>query len=484
MPTLILPVPSPKQKTMITDKHKYLGFGGARGGGKSYGVDINCCIKGFQYDGITQTIVRKTYPELMENHIKKLKKMLQTHTHEFASYNDQRKEINLVNGSTIIFKYCDTLKDLERFQGLQTDILYLDEATQHPVEVWDQLKAIVRGDNPFPKQLICTCNPGGPGMSWFKRLFIERRFEANENPDDYAFIQSLVTDNLALMAAQPDYVQQLESLPPKLRKAWLEGDWNILEGMFFEDFRLEPDVMEANRHGVMLDADELRSEHRWCHVIEPFDLNEGEKRNWTCFRSYDFGYGKPWSLAWNFVDYDGVIYRAMEFYGCTGTPNEGMRWTPDMQFAEVQRIEREHPWLKDRRIIGSVADPAIWDASRGESINDTAARYGIFFDPGDNNRIAGWMQCHYRLQFDDNGYSRFYVFNNCKDFIRTIPLMMYNDHRPEDLDTTLEDHAADDWRYGMMAYPIKPVRQVVEKKIISDPLDMFTDKTNRRNLMW
>ena len=153
-------------------------------------------------------------------------------------------------------------------------------------------------------------------------------------------------------------------------------------------------------------------------------------------RSYDFGYGKPFSCAWWAIDYDGVIYRILELYGCTGTPNEGVRWTPDQQFAEIARIEREHPWLRGKKIEG-VADPAIWDASRGESIADTAARYGLYFTKGDNERIPGWMQCHYRLQFDEEGYSRMYVFSNCAAFIRTVPGMMFSRTAPEDLDTEM-----------------------------------------------
>lgn len=476
MPVLQLPMPTEKQRMLMTDRHKYLGFGGARGGGKSYGVDIMVCDRAFRFPGITQVIVRKTYPELMENHIKKLKVMLQTYSHTFATYNDQRKEINCVNGSTIIFKYCDTLKDLERFQGLQCDILYLDEATQHPVEVWDQLKAIVRGDNDFPKKLVATCNPGGPGMAWFKRLFIDRHYEVNEDPEEYGFIQSLVTDNTALMAAQPDYVKQLESLPAKLRRAWLEGDWNILEGMFFEDFRIEPDVITANQAGVMLDGDELKRLHRWTHVIPPVDLSTGQARNWKIFRSYDFGYSKPFSVGWYAVDYDGNVIRFMELYGMVkGEPNVGVKWPADRQAQKIREIENTHPWLRGKKITG-VADPAIWNASSGESVAETMSKYGVYFVPGDHERIPGWMQCHYRLQFDEQGYSRFYVTTDCPQFIRTIPLMMYDDHAVEDLDSDLEDHIADEWRYAMMSRPIKPIKTAEPDRIVSDPLNQYTNR--------
>ena len=166
------------------------------------------------------------------------------------------------------------------------------------------------------------------------------------------------------------------------------------------------------------------------------------------------------------------MYRIMELYGCTRTPNEGVKWTPDKQFEEIHKTEMQHPWLKGKNIIG-VADPAIWDASRGESVADTAARYGVFFTPGDNERIAGWMQCHYRLQFDEDGYPRMYVFNTCRAFIRTIPTLIYDEHRAEDLDTKMEDHVADEWRYFCMSRPIKPIRVVKEQRILFDPLDMM-----------
>ena len=106
----------------------------------------------------------------------------------------------------------------------------------------------------------------------------------------------------------------------------------------------------------------------------------------------------------------------------------------------------------------------------------TAARYRVYFTPGDNNRIPGWMQCHYRLQFDENGYPRMYVFNTCKAFLRTIPLLMYDEHKPEDLDTSLEDHCADEWRYFCMSRPVKPMLAVPEKPQWIDPLNMMEER--------
>jgi hypothetical protein len=335
-----------------------------------------------------------------------------------------------------------------------------------------KITACVRGVNNFPKRIYYTCNPGGVSHGYIKRLFIDKQYESGEVPEDYEFIQALVTDNKALMESQPDYIKQLEALPPKLREAWLYGRWDIFEGQFFEDFRPTPDIDLCTKAGITVE--EALAQRRFTHVIEPFDLNSGECRGWNIMRSYDFGYNKPFSLGYWAVDYDGTLYRIMEMYGCTQTPNEGVKWSPDEQFRRIRDFEREHPWLKNRKIVDSVADPAIWDSSRGESIAETAEHYGIYFSPGDHERIPGWMQVHYRLQFDENGYPRMYVFNNCKAFIRTIPLMMYSETRPEDIDTTLEDHCPDEVRYMCMSRPISPIIPKEQKPIVSDPLNQFT----------
>lgn len=479
MAELIMPQPSDKQKLFLEDRHKYVGYGGARGGGKSWVVRWKAVLLAMKHAGIKIMIVRRSYPELQENHILPLCEMLMVGTKDaLAKYNDSKKHLVFPNGSRILFRYCETDKDTLRFQGTEVDVLFVDEATQQSEDKMDRLKACVRGVNEFPKRIYYTCNPGGEGHGWMKRLFIDREYKEGEKPEDYAFIQALVTDNKALMESDPDYYNQLLALPPKLRAAWLEGRWDIFEGQFFEDFCPTVDMASAEAAGCTDDKETLLDERRWVHVIPAFDISEGECAGWNIIRSYDFGYGKPFSCGWWAIDYEGVMYRVMELYGCTGEPNEGRRWTPDQQFAEIARIEREHPWFRGRNITG-VADPSIWDKSRGESINDSAVRHGVYFTPGDNARIAGWMQCHYRLQFDSNGRPRMYVFDNCKDFIRTIPLLVYDEHKVEDVDTDLEDHIADEWRYAAMSRPVKPLRPVARRKIFNDPLDQFKDMRRR-----
>ena len=468
-----LGTPSPKQEMFLTAETKYVGFGGARGGGKSWTVRTKAKLMAAGYPGIKILIVRRTYPELINNHINPLISEL----HGVAEYNKNEKTFFFPNGSTIKFGYCNADKDLGQYQGAEYDLIFLDEATQLR-EMWmRKIFACMRGANDFPKHTYFTMNPGGEGHNYVKRIFLDRKYEDGEDPNDYTFIQSLVTDNKALLEKQPDYIKQLEALPPKLREAWLYGRWDIFEGQFFEEFREVPDPAKAAEEGV--DMDDLLYQRRWTHVIDPFEIPDG----WTICRSYDFGYNKPFSCAWWAVDYDGTLYRIMELYGCTKTPNEGVKWTPDRQFKEIARIEREHPWLKGKQIAG-VADPAIWDASHGISIAEEAARCGVYFTPGDHERIAGWMQVHYRLQFSPEGYPRMYIFRNCKGFIRTMPGLMYSDTKPEDLDTDGEDHIADETRYMCMSRPVMPLYAEQPEVLISgDPLNMLAEARKQGKIL-
>jgi hypothetical protein len=380
---------------------------------------------------------------------------------KLASYNDSKKQIVFPNGSRILFRYCDTDKDVERFQGTEIDVLFIDEATHQSEERFKKFIACVRGVNDFPKRIYLTCNPGGVGHQWVKRLFIDRKYQPGENPDEYMFIKSSVFDNKALLKSDPDYLKQLESLPPKLKRAWLDGDWDIYEGQFFEDF---------------VDDPEHYKDRKYTHVIAPFDI----PKTWHIYRSFDWGYNKPFSCGWWAVDFDGIVYRIAEYYGCNGTPNEGVKHHPPQVFADIHRIETEHPLLKGRNIIG-YADPAIWNAERGESIAETAAQHQVFFNKGDNQRLPGWMQIHYRFAFDEDGYPMMYVFNTCKDFIRTIPMLQYDEHKPEDLDTDGEDHIADETRYFCMSRPIKPRQNLPTDEWKHNPLYQILN-INREDL--
>lgn len=458
-----LGTPQPKQVLFLKDRHPIVIFGGARGGGKSHVVRMKAVLLCLKHAGIKVCIVRTTYPELQKNHIEPLREMLVPSG--VATYNDGRKEMRFRNGSMIYFQYCASDKDITKFSGLQFDVLFVDEATHVREDHLKKMSACVRGVNNFPKRIYWTCNPDGISLSYVRRL-IKGEFNEDENPDDFSFIQSLLTDNKILMDADPSYRKKLEALPPKLRQAWLEGDWDVFEGMYFEEFRDKPDVHECIKAGIT--PEQALRERRWTHVIEPFT----PPAHWNIYRSYDWGYGRPFSVGYWALSEENVAYRILEVYGCTKTPNEGVRWSNKQQFDYLRELEDTHPWLKGKRIQG-VADPSIWDGSKGISAQEEADKHGIWFEKGINDRIAGWMQVRERLKFDENGYAMMYFFNTCKAIIRTMPLMMYDEHRVEDLNTELEDHACDEVRYFCMMRPIAPRTIEASYSPMIDPLDQF-----------
>lgn len=453
---LNIPDPNEKQKLFLSAKVKHVGYGGARGGGKSWAVRTKAKLLALRYPGIKQLIVRRTYKELTGNHIN----ILRTETLGIAKYNSTDKVLKFANGSTIEFMYCARNSDLDALQGQEYDVIYLDEATQLSEYQMKAITACCRGVNDFPKRIYYTCNPGGQGHAYVKRIFIDKRYLASENPGDYEFIQALVDDNTALMEAQPDYVAQLDALPEKLREAWRFGRWDVFEGQVFAEFVDDP---EHYRDRVQT------------HVIEPFKIPD----SWKIYRGFDWGYAKPFSVGWYAVDHDNVMYRFREMYGCTGEADRGVEWTVQRVANEIRRIEETDAQLKGRQITG-IADPAIWQEDGGESIAETMQRQRVYFHKADHKRLPGKMQCHYRLAFNDEGIPRFYVFNTCKHFIRTIPALIYSETDVEDVDTKMEDHIYDEWRYVCMARPLAPLEKHNAKEIdvnnIEDPLNMIRDQ--------
>lgn len=334
--------------------------------------------------------------------------------------------------------------------------IWLEEAFELDSEAeFDTLNESIMGDLPpgYFRQTTLTFNPWS-SSSWIKARFFDR-----EDPDVLAMTTTYKC-NEWLSEDDRRYFDELQRTNPTRYKVAGLGDWGVEGETFFEEWRDDPEHY-IDRVGT--------------HVIEPFEVPE----DWRIYRGFDFGYAKPFSVGWWACDHDGRLYRILELYGCTNEPNTGVKWAPDQIFGEVKRIETEHRWLKGRRVTG-VADPSIWDASRGVSVAETAARQGVYFEPGDNKRIPGWMQVHYRLRFDENGIPMMYVFKNCKAFIRTMPLLVYDDTKPEDLDTDMEDHIADETRYICMARPINPPKAPPKQAPQYDPLSTDDRPTSNR----
>ena len=248
---------------------------------------------------------------------------------------------------------------------------------------------------------------------------------------------------------------------PKSRRCSTETG-TAFQGQVFTEWRNDPNHYK---------------DQRWTHVIEPFPIPE----HWKIWRGYDFGFSKPFSVGWYAADERGRLYRIKELYGCTGTPNEGLRKDPMEQARMIREAEENDPLLKGRVILG-VADPAIFDESRGESIADMQEKSPNFLHwmPGDHTRLAGKMQFHYRLAFGEDGRPMLQVFNTCKHFIRTIPNLVYDESNVEDIDTTQEDHIYDECRYVLMENPISAAKHTQPPPMLDDPLDMDPRKDKTR----
>lgn len=452
---LYIPEPNDKQKLFFNARNKFIAYGGARGGGKSWAVRVKAIMLACRYPGIKVLIVRRTYKELEGNHIR----ILQSMCKDIAKYNSTSKILTFKNGSTIQFTYCARDADVQNVQGLEFDTIFLDEAAM--MSEW-QIKAItatLRGVNDFPKRCYLTCNPGGQGHAYIKRIFVDRQFLPTENPDDYAFIQALVDDNTALMESQPEYLATLEALPKKLREAWRWGRWDVFEGQVFSEFRDDPEHYD---------------DRRWTHVCNPFPI----PYDWTIYKGYDHGYNKPFSCGWYAISPVGRMYRIREFYGCTGEADTGVAWDVPQIAEKIKEIEHDDPNLAGRYIY-SIADTAIFKHESGPSIAEQFAEQQVWFEKSDKHRLPGLMQCHYRLSFDEDGLPMFYVFNTCKHFIRTIPALLYSETDVEDVDTKMEDHIYDEWRYVCMSRPIAPRNKAsLEKEWTlpqDDPLNLMSD---------
>ncbi len=209
-------VPSEKQRAFFASRARFTAYGGARGGGKSWALRRKLVAMCLRYDGIRCLLVRRTLPELKSNHVIPFLREYG----EFTVYNDSDKSLSFKNTESKIFLgYCANDSDALRYQGQEYDIIAIDEATQLNEYRFSIFKACLRGTRDFPRRMYLTCNPGGIGHAWVKRLFVDRDFRANERPDDYAFIPALVFDNKILTAADPDYVRSLETLPDRLKDA-------------------------------------------------------------------------------------------------------------------------------------------------------------------------------------------------------------------------------------------------------------------------
>lgn len=412
---------NPKQIEFFKAKARHIAYGGARGGGKSWAMRTLFLLLAMYYPKLKLLLLRRTLPELKENHILPLLSMLVG----IAKYNADDKAFVFQNGSRLKLGYCDNERDIYQYQGQEYDVVGFEEAT---LFTWAMIQFILTCNRStrtdFKPRAYYTMNPGGVSHAEFKRLFIDRSFRNSERPDDYLFIPAKVYDNKILMDNNPEYIQTLQDLPEELRKAHLDGDWNVFIGQVFSEWRNS------------------------LHVVEPFTIPE----SWPRFRSMDWGYSKPYAIYWYAVDYDGVIYVYREMYGCKDN-------MPDVGTQETAKEVAKRAKAVDDATCG-VADPACWSktGNEGPTVAETFAVEGVAWVPADHDRIQGKMQVHLRLK-----EQKVKVFSTCTHLIRTLPALCYDKHKVEDVDSALEDHAYDSLRYGLMSRPYTPRHTEPEK---------------------
>lgn len=443
--------PTAKQRKFHASTANEVLYGGAAGGGKSYAICWDAFVRCMKYPGTSAYLFRRTYPELEQTLIKTMRMIV---PETLGKYYASNHEMQFVNGSVARFAHLSDESDVIKYQGAEIQWLYFDELTHFSETMYNYIKTRLRA----PKRLgvhpcvRCASNPGGPGHGWVKARFVDstdigahtvvKTFEIKDADGQMKTLRSVCEYIPATVRDNPHidelYIAELEQKPDKLRDALLLGKWDAFEGQAFPEFTNDPEHYKDGLH---------------THVIDPFDI----PLHWTRYVSFDHGFSRPFSFGAWAIDPDGRAYRYKELYGCKkGEANVGLMLTPGEIAAKL--ADWLEPEFREGIHVTGIADPAIWDESRGTSVEEQIRKVfsGVTFRKGDNTRMPGKMQVHERLRFDEDGRPMMYIFSNCTDFIRTIPTLCYDEHKVEDIDTAGEDHIYDETRYFLMSRPLAP----------------------------
>lgn len=426
------------QKALIDCPVPEIFYGGARGGGKTDGVLGKYAIKGQKYGaGFNALFFRRELP-MCDDAIERSQEIMGPLG---WSYNAQKYTWRSPRGARLRFRPLERVADADKYQGQNVSDACVEEAGQYPdPRPIDRLNGVLRSSKGVPTQLMLTGNPGGAGQGWIRDRYIDprptgmrvlQRTLPNGRTHRFVFIPSRLENNRFLGA---DYVDRLYMVGSKeLVRAWLEGDWGAVEGAYFDNFSMAK------------------------HVIPPMKVSD----QWLRFRSMDWGSARPFSVGWWAVVGEetvvagkrlprGALVRYREWYG-SSEPNTGLKMTVE---DVAQGVLDKTPG--EENIAYTVADPAMFAQDGGPSMAERMLKKGLPLRRGDNKRIPGWEQVRNRLEGGE--VPMMYVFNTCKDFIRTVPVLQHDDVRPEDLDTDGEDHVADETRYACQSRPyVKPV---------------------------
>lgn len=408
----------PVQQKFADSTARFRLMWGAKGWGKSYSIRAESVRQCLSASGVRWLALRRTSPEISENMIIPLQRELPPPRTWFYDFNKTDKIMKFFNGSTLRFSYCQNLADVMNYQGIEYDFIAIEELTHWDEIEWKLLMWSLRTTREgITPNFFASTNPGSRGHAWVKRLWIDRQFKEWENPASYSFTPARVWDNQILMQTQPEYVQMLQALPDKERRAFLEGDWNVFDGQFFTEFRED------------------------LHVVQPFIPRDWIKRRIICL---DYGYTNPSAVYWLAQDNQDNVTCYRELY----TTNKTYR-----QLA--LQIKAMTP--ADEIIDTTIVDPAIVNKpseTTWTSWSDEMKAAWLKVKGADNARISGWQVVRQFLQpyQDPNTWqmtAALKITSNCSNLIRTLPSLVHDKTNVEDIDTKLEDHAADGLRYWL-----------------------------------
>lgn len=378
------------------------------------------------YKGLNCLLLRRTLPELRENHVLHLL----TDTQGMARYNATDRVLTFATGSRIVMGYCKHEADVLQYHGQEYDVIGMEEATHFTEWQWQQLTLMNRNTKTwFRPRMYYTCNPGGVGHAWVKKMFIDRDYKNGENPDDYLFIKARVYDNPAIMKNDPDYIHKLEALPEDLRRAYLDGDWDVFAGQYFREFQ------------------------RDMHTIEPFQI----PAHWWRYRAIDYGLDML-ACLWCAMDEMGNAYIYREV--C----EKDLIVSDACKAILAAQAEGE-------QIICTFAHKDIWERSRITGIEraTTFAQGGVPLSMVANGREAGWLNLKEWLKPVPDGTGgqapRLHIFSTCRQLIHDLPLLQHDDKKPTDVSTEPHEitHSPDALRYMMDGRP-GPTRIMIPRE--------------------
>jgi len=432
--------PTPRQLDFLeaARRHKYVLYGGAAGGGKSYVlrwwlVDFLCRIfRDFGARHVRVGLFCEDYISLRDRQLSKMKFELPSWLGVFRETREEGYAFHLNEefGGGILCPR--NLDDPSKYDSVEFAAIAVDELTKNTIEVFDQLRKRLRWPGlprGFKFPFVGGTNPAGIGHGWVKRYWLDRDFpkELEAQADEFVFVPARAQDN----PHNPEsYYSDLLTLPEPMRRAYAEGDWNLFVGQFFSEWRRE------------------------LHVVRPYAIPDYWRRFWAG----DWGYTKPFCGLWFAVSPEGNVCVYRELY----VTQKDTQWLA----GELKRLSHAE------RLVYKVLDPACWDPSHGPSIAEQLGIAGWGTTKADNDRTNGWARMREYLAWERNPEGKLIrepqlqVFSTCENLVRTLPALVFDSHNPEDADSDGEDHAPDALRYGLMSRPgrtVVPLEEMPEE---------------------